>query len=107
MPQPLKTSFKQAGREVVLCSDSCSTDTTLQEGEGKERVRREVQNSGHPSWQWSVGSADAWLGGLARRQAGSCPCLHGDKSIKKKNPKRPKELFLQRETHTFPLAEWG
>lgn len=107
MPQPLKTSFKQAGREVVLCSDSCSTDTTLQEGEGKERVRREVQNSGHPSWQWSVGIADAWLGGLARRQAGSCPCLHGDKSIKKKNPKDQRSCFCSGRAHTFPLAEWG
>lgn len=83
--RPPKASLERAGREAVLCSRGCSADTTLQEGEGKGTGRREVRNSGHPSSRWSVGITDAWPGGLARRQAGSHPRLHGDKSIKKKN----------------------
>lgn len=95
----------EGGREAVLCSDSCSADTTAQVGEGKERGKREVRNSGHPSWRWSVGSADAWIGGLARRQAGSRPRLHGDKSIKKKTQKTQRSCFCRRRAHTLPLAE--
>lgn len=101
-PQPPKASLKQAGREAVLCSDGCSADSTLQEGEGKEMARRQLQNSGHLSWWGSVGSADAWLGGLARRQAGSCPRLHGDKSIKKKPQKTKGVVFAAGELTPCP-----